>query len=68
MVMLESKEICELRKALGITAKQFAERCGVTLNTVFRWEGGSRYASRRHQAVLNELLKQAKDEGLLQSA
>ncbi len=65
MVMFDAKLIRELRKSLGMTAKQFGDRLGVTQNTVFRWESETgeeasrRYPSRRHQKIMNEMLKDA---------
>ncbi len=66
MVMLDKDQIYELRMALGLTAKALGEIIGVTANTVFRWEAGSKFPSRRHQIALNKLADKAKQS--LQSA
>jgi transcriptional regulator with XRE-family HTH domain len=66
MVMFDAKMIRELKKALGLSAREFGERVGVTGNTVFRWQAGSKFPSRRHQEALNKLRKEAEERGLLQ--
>lgn len=55
MLMLDKDQIYELRMALGMTAQAFGQAIGVTGNTVFRWEAGSKFPSRRHQVKLNEM-------------
>ena len=56
-MILEAKHIRELRDGLGLTAKEFGEKLGVTQNTVFRWESGLRGASRRHQIEMNKMME-----------
>ena len=56
MVMLDKDQIYELRMALGLSARAFGDLIGVTGNTVFRWESGTKFPSRRHQMELNKLL------------
>jgi DNA-binding transcriptional regulator YiaG len=68
MVMLDKQQIIDLRAAMGLTAREFGERLGVSWNTVFRWEQGTRYPSRRHQVALNKLKLDAEKKGLLQVA
>lgn len=66
MIMFDKQMIIDLREALGLTAAEFGALCGVTWNTVFRWEQGSRHPSRRHQETLNKLKKEAERMGLMQ--
>jgi DNA-binding transcriptional regulator YiaG len=40
VLVMEGKELLEIRKSLGLTQVQIAERIGVTSNTVARWERG----------------------------
>lgn len=68
MVMFDKDDIIDLRAALRMTAAEFGARLGVTGNTVFRWESGERFPSRRHTAILNQLLQEVKDRKSLQSA
>jgi len=62
MVMFDKDSIYALRIAIGMTASQFGARLGVTGNTVFRWESGERFPSRRHTAILNQLEQERKDK------
>lgn len=68
MVMFTKQMIIDLRQAMGLTAAEFADLCGVHWNTVFRWEQGSRNPSRRHQVILNKMKAEAEKLGLLQVA
>lgn len=72
MVMLDKDQIYELRIALGLTAAAFGLKVGVTANTVFRWESdpessGTKYPSRRHQAILIKMWRDAQNRGLVRS-
>lgn len=68
MVMFDKQMIIDLRQALGLTASEFGDLCGVHWNTVFRWEQGSRNPSRRHQVILNKLKSEADKMRLAQPA
>lgn len=61
MLMLDKDEIYELRLSLGLTAAALGKKIGVTANTIFRWEAGSKFPSRRHQIALNELRGDVKE-------
>lgn len=67
MVMLDKTEIRALRLRLGLSADKFGAlfEPRVTGNTVFRWEQGVRFPSRRHQIRLNQIVEEQKQ---LQSA
>jgi DNA-binding transcriptional regulator YiaG len=43
---MESKEIIELRKSLGMTQQEFAVALGVTITAVSRWENGKNKPSK----------------------
>lgn len=61
MLMLNGKQIRELRLAMGLTAEAFGKLVGpVTGNTVFRWESEIKYPSRKHQGLLNKLAAKLK--------
>ena len=62
MVMFDKDNIYELRMALGLSARALGELVGVTGNTVFRWEAGSKFPSRRHTIELNKLLEESKKQ------
>ena len=62
MVMLDKDDIYELRMALGLSARALGELVGVTGNTVFRWEAGSKFPSRRHTIELNKLVEKAREK------
>jgi DNA-binding transcriptional regulator YiaG len=49
------KQIKQLRKKLDLTQKEFAERLGVHVVTIIRWEGGSFKPSKMAMTVLNSL-------------
>ena len=54
--MNEIKErIKELRKRLGLTQEAFAEKLGISVNTVRRWEYGKTKPSRMAQKLLKEI-------------
>ena len=62
---MENKDITrmikELRKRLGLTQEQFAQKVGVTFVTVNNWEKGHR---RPHPFLLKKLLSMANKTGL----
>ncbi len=59
MVMITPEVIHQTRLALGLSAKAFGARLGVTGNTVFRWESGERHPKYDMQIALNKLIKEA---------
>lgn len=65
MVMLTPELICDLRKALGLSAEAFGDLLGVAGNTVFQWESGRRHPKYDMQIKINKLIEQSK---ALQSA
>lgn len=56
--MLTPKEIKTIRKNLGITQQELADRMGVTLNTVGRWECGARVCAGMAAVFLRRLAKE----------
>jgi len=54
---MESKEIKELRKKLGLTQKELAARMKVDAITVSRWERGEQRPSQLAERKLNKLAK-----------
>ena len=68
MVMLTPQLIRDLRKALGLTAAEFAELLDSHWNTVFQWESGRRHPRYETQVKLNKLLIEAKESGLMKIA
>ena len=63
--VMENKDITwmikELRKRLGLTQEQFAQKVGVTFVTMNNWEKGHR---RPHPFLLKRLLEMAEEAGL----
>jgi len=57
--MTQSETIAEVRKALGLTQEQLADRLGVSFATVNRWEGGATKPQRAAQKKLAALAAQA---------
>ncbi len=51
------EEIKWLRKSLTLTQKQFAEKLGVHVVTIIRWESGSFRPSKMAMVALNNLDK-----------
>lgn len=60
MNTMKPNEIRQVRKTLGITQRELAERIGVTLNTVGRWECGARVCNGTAATLLRQLAKEAK--------
>ncbi len=62
---MENKDITmmikELRKRLGLTQEQFAQKVGVTFVTMNNWEKGHR---RPHPFLLKKLLSMANKSGV----
>ena len=59
MVMItlyEPNEIEGIRKALGMTPKQFADELGVSIAAVSRWKHGSRLPRMETLRKLNDLV------------
>lgn len=48
-------EVRSIRKALGLTQKEFADRVGVSEFTVFRWESAARRPSRKKTQAIRAL-------------
>lgn len=65
MVMLTPELIFEVRKALGLTAKEFGDLLDSHWNTVFQWESGRRHPRWETQVKINRLLEEAKERGLM---
>ena len=63
--MFTSEQIRELRMALGWGQTELAFRIGVSQNTVARWESGDRNPSRKHNEILNKLLREAEKKGFV---
>lgn len=59
MVMFTPSEIAALRKALGLTAIQFAAQLGVRRETIYSWEKGESHPRYKVVVQLNQLAKQA---------
>ena len=58
MVYIESmRDIKELLKVLHLTQKELAEKLGVHILTVSRWERGIRKPKARYERKLEQLLK-----------
>jgi DNA-binding transcriptional regulator YiaG len=62
MKMLTPDDIKKLRRDRQMTAKAFAERLGVTIDTVFKWESGVRHPKWSAQLKLNALLEEQTQE------
>ena len=61
---MSSEQIKELRKHLGLTQTEFAEKIGVHLQTVSRWERGEMIPRGLALKALKQLAKRtAKKEG-----
>lgn len=56
---ISSMDIRKLRKKLGLTQVEFAERLGVSSMTVKRWEAGTARPSQLAIRQLNRLVKKA---------
>ena len=54
-----SRRSQEIRKAICCTAKQLAEKLGVSSETIFGWEAGSLFPTKRYV----EALRRLRDEG-----
>ena len=67
MVMLEPKQIRELRLALGYKAPDFAELMGVSEDTIWRWERGDRHPTYKKMVKLSELWAKAVEKGLFRA-
>ncbi len=52
-------EIRDLRLRLGLSQEALARRMGVSMNTVARWEGGSRRPSGPAILLLQRMAKEA---------
>jgi transcriptional regulator with XRE-family HTH domain len=55
MVMLTPQDIRGLRLAMGLTGAEFAQRVGVSEDTIWRWEKGNRHPNYKRMEKLNEL-------------
>ena len=53
---MKADEIANRRRALGLTQAALAEKLGVAVTTVFRWEKGIVTPSLRHARHLNDIL------------
>lgn len=59
MVMFNADEIRKLRLGLGMSLADFAERLGVTVAAVSRWETGNRHPRYETLEKLNEIARGA---------
>lgn len=59
---LGPKQIRNVRQDLEMTQEQFAEKVGVSVQTVRSWEQGSRVPGALSLAMLGALLKEQKEE------
>ena len=59
MVMYSPDAIKKLRKRLGLTVAQFAERVGVVRQTVYFWEKGHSHPRYKELMAINELAESA---------
>lgn len=55
MQMLSPNDIKQIRVSNGLTAQEFADKLGVHIDTVFKWERGSRHPQYEMQVKLNSL-------------
>ena len=55
MNMLTPNDIKQIRADLRLTAKQFADRLGISIDTVFAWESGRRHPTYRRMIDINKL-------------
>jgi len=54
-VMLTPEDIKRIRRELKLSARQFADRLGVTMSTVFKWESGLRHPTYKMMGRLNSM-------------
>ncbi len=59
MVMLTGTDLLAIREKLGLTRKEFADRVGVTVAGLCRWEKDERFPRREHMVELNKLADEA---------
>lgn len=57
---MESKEVIELRKTLGLTQQEFAVKLGTTVTTISHWENGKNKPSPLAELALEKLAKTLK--------
>lgn len=67
MVMLNNRQIRELRLALGLKAPEFAEIMGVTEDTIWRWERGDRHPTFKKLEKLGDMWTDATEKGLFKA-
>jgi DNA-binding transcriptional regulator YiaG len=60
---MSGEEIKSIRLALGLRHEQFALLARVSETTIWRWEAGTRYPSRRQLSRLNELARDLQHVG-----
>lgn len=61
--IMESKEIQQLRKQLGLTQKEFAGRLGLDAISISRWERGEQRPRAVHLRRMARLSKKVRDKG-----
>ncbi len=54
---MDGKEVVELRRDLHLTLQSFADKLGVSLHEVWRWENGKAKPSQMAQKLLEQLKK-----------
>ena len=57
---MEAEEIKNIRLSLGLSKQTFAERVGVNLGTIYRWEAGK---FKPHKVFAKAMRKLADTEG-----
>lgn len=60
---MTATEIKALRRRLGLTQLQFANRLGVSVQAVYYWERGLRTPTGLYAATLDELARQHEENG-----
>ncbi len=64
MVMLNDKQIRELRMAMGLSVPEFADLLGVSAAAVYKWEKGTRHPDYAMLVELSRFWEQAAERGL----
>ncbi len=68
MVMLNNKQIHELRMVKGMSASEFGKLLGVKEDAIWKWEKGTRKPLYDSLAKLSDLWQEAVVKGLFRDA